>query len=241
MFFIKKPIMKRIVILTGAGMSVESGLGTFRGGGGLWDEYPVEQVATPEGYKANPALVLEFYNKRRRELLTVQPNEGHRLVASLEERFDVTVVTQNVDDLHERAGSTDVIHLHGELMKACSSREPQNPEYVCTLPSPDSDLHLGDLAADGSQLRPFIVWFGEAVPRISDAIDALRGIDAFVIIGTSLNVYPAAGLLNYVPADVPVYLIDPNEVHITRRNVVVIRQGASDGMRTLIDEHLTKG
>ena len=233
--------MKRIVILTGAGMSVESGLGTFRGGGGLWDEYPVEQVATPEGYRANPALVLEFYNKRRRELLTVQPNEGHRLVASLEERFDVTVVTQNVDDLHERAGSTDVIHLHGELMKACSSREPQNPEYVCTLPSPDSDLHLGDLAADGSQLRPFIVWFGEAVPRISDAIDALRGIDAFVIIGTSLNVYPAAGLLNYVPADVPVYLIDPNEVHITRRNVIVIRQGASDGMRTLIDEHLTKG
>jgi NAD-dependent deacetylase len=230
--------MKRIVILTGAGMSVESGLGTFRGGGGLWDEYPVEQVATPEGYKANPALVLEFYNKRRRELLTVQPNEGHCLVASLEERFDVTVVTQNVDDLHERAGSTDVIHLHGELMKACSSREPQNPEYVCTLPSPNSDLHLGDLAADGSQLRPFIVWFGEAVPRISDAIDALLGIDAFVIIGTSLNVYPAAGLLNYVPADVPVYLIDPNEVHITRRNVVVIRQGASDGMRTLIDEYL---
>lgn len=233
--------MKRIVILTGAGMSVESGLGTFRGGGGLWDEYPVEQVATPEGYKANPALVLEFYNKRRRELLTVQPNEGHRLVASLEQRFDVTVVTQNVDDLHERAGSTDVIHLHGELMKACSSREPQNPEYVCTLPSPDSDLHLGDLAADGSQLRPFIVWFGEAVPRISDAIDAMRGIDAFVIIGTSLNVYPAAGLLNYVPAGVPVYLIDPNEVRVTRRDVVVIRQGASDGMRTLIDEHLTKG
>ena len=233
--------MKRIVILTGAGMSVESGLGTFRGGGGLWDEYPVEQVATPEGYRANPALVLEFYNKRRRELLTVQPNEGHRLVASLEQRFDVTVVTQNVDDLHERAGSTDVIHLHGELMKACSSREPQNPEYVCTLPSPDSDLHLGDLAADGSQLRPFIVWFGEAVPRISDAIDALRGIDAFVIIGTSLNVYPAAGLLNYVPAGVPVYLIDPNEVRVTRRDVVVIRQGASDGMRTLIDEHLTKG
>ena len=233
--------MKRIVILTGAGMSVESGLGTFRGGGGLWDEYPVEQVATPEGYRANPALVLEFYNKRRRELLTVQPNEGHRLVASLEQRFDVTVVTQNVDDLHERAGSTDVIHLHGELMKACSSREPQNLEYVCTLPSPDSDLHLGDLAADGSQLRPFIVWFGEAVPRISDAIDALRGIDAFVIIGTSLNVYPAAGLLNYVPAGVPVYLIDPNEVRVTRRDVVVIRQGASDGIRALIDEHLTKG
>ena len=233
--------MKRIVILTGAGMSVESGLGTFRGGGGLWDEYPVEQVATPEGYRANPALVLEFYNKRRRELLTVEPNEGHRLVASLEQRFDVTVVTQNVDDLHERAGSTNVIHLHGELMKACSSREPQNPEYVCTLPSPHSDLHLGDLAADGSQLRPFIVWFGEAVPRISDAIDAMRDIDAFVIIGTSLNVYPAAGLLNYVPAGVPVYLIDPNEVRVTRRDVVVIKKGASQGVRLLIDEYLTKG
>lgn len=214
--------MKKIVILTGAGMSVESGLGTFRGGGGLWDEYPVELVATPEGYAANPRLVLEFYNKRRRELLTVEPNDGHRLVASLEKRFNVTVVTQNVDDLHERAGSTNIIHLHGELMKACSSRQPQNLNYVCSLPSPESDLHLGDLAADGSQLRPFIVWFGEAVPRMEDAIQALHGVDAFVIIGTSLNVYPAAGLLNYVPAAVPVYLIDPNDVNVTRRGVIVI-------------------
>ena len=232
--------MKKIVILTGAGMSVESGLGTFRGGGGLWDEYPVELVATPEGYAANPRLVLEFYNKRRRELLTVEPNEGHRLVASLEECFDVTVVTQNVDDLHERAGSTNVIHLHGELMKACSSRQPQNLDYVSTLPSPDSDLHLGDLAADGSQLRPFIVWFGEAVPRMEDAIQALHGVDAFVIIGTSLNVYPAAGLLNYVPAAVPVYLIDPNEVNVTRHGVIAIKKGASEGMRILIEEYLDK-
>ena len=232
--------MKKIVILTGAGMSVESGLGTFRGGGGLWDEYPVELVATPEGYAANPRLVLEFYNKRRRELLTVEPNEGHRLVASLEECFDVTVVTQNVDDLHERAGSTNVIHLHGELMKACSSRQPQNLDYVPTLPSPDSDLHLGDLAADGSQLRPFIVWFGEAVPRMEDAIQALHGVDAFVIIGTSLNVYPAAGLLNYVPAAVPVYLIDPNEVNVTRHGVIAIKKGASEGMRILIEEYLDK-
>lgn len=232
--------MKKIVILTGAGMSVESGLGTFRGGGGLWDEYPVELVATPEGYAANPELVLEFYNKRRRELLTVTPNEGHRLVAALEERFDVTVVTQNVDDLHERAGSTNVIHLHGELMKACSSHAPQNLDYVVDLPSPDSDLHLGDRAADGSQLRPFIVWFGEAVPRMSDAIETLRGVDAFVIIGTSLNVYPAAGLLDYVPAGVPVYLIDPNDVHVTRRDVTVIKQGASQGMRTLYDNYLSK-
>ena len=232
--------MKKIVILTGAGMSVESGLGTFRGGGGLWDEYPVEVVATPKGYAANPELVLEFYNKRRRELLTVEPNEGHRLVAALEERFDVTVVTQNVDDLHERAGSTNVIHLHGELMKACSSQAPQNLDYVINLPSPESDLHLGDRAADGSQLRPFIVWFGEAVPRMSDAIETLRGVDAFVIIGTSLNVYPAAGLLNYVPVGVPVYLIDPNDVHVSRRDVTVIKQGASQGMRTLYDNYLSK-
>lgn len=232
--------MKKIVILTGAGMSVESGLGTFRGGGGLWDEYPVEVVATPEGYAANPELVLEFYNKRRRELLTVEPNEGHRLVASLERDFDVTVVTQNVDDLHERAGSTNVIHLHGELMKACSSHAPQNLNYVVDLPSPDSDLHLGDCAADGSQLRPFIVWFGEAVPRMSDAVESLRGVDAFIIIGTSLNVYPAAGLLDYVPAGVPVYLIDPNDVHVTRHDVTVIKQGASQGMRTLLDDYLSK-
>lgn len=233
--------MKRIVILSGAGMSVESGLGTFRGGGGLWDNYPVEQVATPEGYAANPALVLEFYNKRRRELLTVEPNQGHRLVASLEKQFSVTVVTQNVDDLHERAGSTHVIHLHGELMKACSSLEPQNLDYVCTLPSPDADIKLGDLAADGSQLRPFIVWFGEAVPRMDDAIEALSGVDAFVIIGTSLNVYPAASLLSFVPRNVPVYLIDPNEVTVnSNRSVVAIRKGASEGMRYLIDEHLYK-
>ena len=233
--------MKRIVILSGAGMSVESGLGTFRGGGGLWDNYPVEQVATPEGYAANPALVLEFYNKRRSELLTVQPNEGHRLVASLEEYFDVTVVTQNVDDLHERAGSTNVIHLHGELMKACSSRQPQNSDYVITLPSAATELHIGDLAADGSQLRPFIVWFGEAVPRMDDAIEALSGVDAFVIIGTSLIVYPAASLLSFVPRNVPVYLIDPNEVTVnSNRSVVAIRKGASEGMRYLIDEYLYK-
>ncbi|MBR5593586.1 MAG: NAD-dependent protein deacylase [Bacteroidaceae bacterium] len=232
--------MKKIVILTGAGMSVESGLSTFRGGGGLWDNYPVDMVATPEGYAANPGLVLEFYNKRRSELLNVEPNEGHRLVASLEDNFNVTVVTQNVDDLHERAGSTNVIHLHGELMKACSSREPHNLNYVCTLPSPDSELHIGDKAADGTQLRPYIVWFGEDVPLMCDAIQALDDVDIFVIIGTSLNVYPAAGLLNYVPAGVPIYLIDPNDVNVTRRGVVVIKKGASEGMRVLIDEYLSK-
>lgn len=232
--------MKKIVVLTGAGISAESGMATFRGGNGLWDNIPVEQVATPEGYRANPALVLDFYNKRRRELLDVEPNEAHKLLASLEENFEVTVITQNVDDLHERAGSTDIIHLHGELMKACSSREPQNLEYVRTLPSPDSELHIGDKAADGSQLRPFIVWFGEDVPLMVDAIHALKDVDIFVIIGTSLNVYPAAGLLNYVPAGVPIYLIDPNDVNVTRHGVVVIKKRATEGMRVLIDEYLSK-
>lgn len=231
--------MKRIVILTGAGMSVESGLSTFRGGGGLWDNYPVEQVATPEGYAANPALVLEFYNKRRIELLGVVPNEGHKLVASLEEKYNVTVVTQNVDDLHERAGSTSVIHLHGELMKVCSSRNPNDLRYVRTLQASAPTIKMGDLAADGSQLRPFIVWFGESVPLMEDAVAAMRDIAAFVIIGTSLNVYPAAGLLNYAPAGVPIYLIDPNDVAaILPANVVHIRKGASEGMRTLIDKYL---
>ena len=231
--------MKKIVVLTGAGMSAESGISTFRGGNGLWDEYPIEQVATPEGYRANPGLVLEFYNKRRRQLLEVVPNRGHELLAALEEKYDVTIVTQNVDNLHERAGSTKVIHLHGELMKACSSREPNNGDYVMTLPEERLDIELGDIAADGSQLRPFIVWFGEAVPKIEEAIEALPGIDAFVIIGTSLNVYPAAGLLHYVGRDVPVYLIDPNDVNVpSGREVTVIRKGASEGVRYLIENYL---
>ena len=220
-------------------MSAESGISTFRGGNGLWDEYPIEQVATPEGFRANPALVLEFYNKRRRQLLDVVPNKGHELLASLEEKYDVTIVTQNVDNLHERAGSTKVIHLHGELMKACSSREPNNGDYVMTLPEDRLDIELGDLAADGSQLRPYIVWFGEAVPKIEDAVEALLGIDAFVIIGTSLNVYPAAGLLHYVGRNVPVYLIDPNDVNLPAGcQVTLIRKVASEGVQYLIENYL---
>lgn len=232
--------MKKIVILTGAGMSAESGIATFRGGGGLWNNYPVEQVATPEGFAADPALVLDFYNHRRTELLGAEPNEGHRLVAALEERYDVTVVTQNVDDLHERAGSSSVIHLHGELMKVCSSRNPQDLRYVRTLLPTAPTIKMGDLAADGSQLRPFIVWFGEAVPLMKAAVAAMQGIDAFIIIGTSLNVYPAAGLFHYVPAGVPIYLIDPNDVAaVLPSNVVHIRKGASEGMRLLIDRYLS--
>lgn len=226
--------MKKLVILTGAGMSAESGISTFRDSGGLWEQYPVEQVATPEGYAANPKLVIDFYNIRRKELLSVKPNRGHELIASLEEDFEVTVVTQNVDNLHERAGSTHVIHLHGELMKVTSSSDPNNPAYIKELDPEQFEVKMGDRAADGSQLRPFIVWFGEPVPMIETAIGYAEEADIFVIIGTSLNVYPAAGLLNYVQPNVPVYLIDPKEVAIaSRRQVHVIRKGASEGMEVL--------
>ena len=223
--------MKNLVILTGAGMSAESGISTFRDAGGLWDKYPVEQVATPEGYAANPQLVTDFYNQRRKQLLDVKPNRGHELVAQLEKHFHVTVITQNVDNLHERAGSTEVIHLHGELTKVTSSFQPNNPNYIKELQPEEYEVKIGDKAGDGSQLRPFIVWFGEAVPMIETAIDYCEKADIFLIIGTSLNVYPAAGLLNYVPAGVPVYLIDPNHVAIASgRKVHVIQKGASAGM-----------
>ena len=226
--------MKKMVVLTGAGMSAESGISTFRDSGGLWDQYPVEQVATPEGYIANPQLVTDFYNAQRKHLLEVSPNKGHVILAELEQYFDVTVVTQNVDNLHERAGSNNIVHLHGELTKVTSTLQPNNPEYVRELSPAEYDVKIGDKAKDGSQLRPFIVWFGEAVPMIEPAIDAAQQADIFVIIGTSLNVYPAAGLLNYVPSGVPVYLIDPKEVNITSgRKVTVIQKGASEGMTEL--------
>lgn len=226
--------MKKLVILTGAGMSAESGISTFRDSGGLWDRYPVEQVATPEGYAANPQLVTEFYNTRRKELLHVKPNRGHELIAELEDYFDVTVITQNVDNLHERAGSHHIIHLHGELTKVTSSRDPNNPHCIRELKPEEYDVKIGDKAADGTQLRPFIVWFGEAVPAIETAIEYAEQADIFIIIGTSLNVYPAAGLLNYVPANVPVYLIDPKQVTIASgRQVNVIQMGASAGMEKL--------
>ena len=226
--------MKKIVVLTGAGMSAESGISTFRDSGGLWEKYPVEQVATPEGYAANPKLVIDFYNDRRKQLLEVEPNLGHIILAELEKDFDITVVTQNVDNLHERAGSTNVIHLHGELTKVTSSREPNNPKYIKELAPENFEVKIGDLADDGSQLRPFIVWFGESVPMIETAIDYVEKADIFVIIGTSMNVYPAAGLLNYVNPSVPVYLIDPNPVNITSgRKIHVISKGASAGMEEL--------
>lgn len=228
--------MRNLVVLSGAGMSAESGISTFRDAGGLWDKYPVEQVATPEGYARDPELVINFYNQRRRQLLEVEPNRGHQLLAELEKDFNVTVVTQNIDNLHERAGSSCIIHLHGELTKVCSSRDPHNPHYIKELKSEEFEVKMGDQAGDGSQLRPFIVWFGEAVPQIETAIDYVERADVFVIIGTSMNVYPAAGLLSYVPREAEVYLIDPKPVDVhTSRMVHVIQKGASEGMAELSD------
>ena len=227
--------MKKIVVLSGAGISAESGISKFRDAGGLWDKYPVEQVATPEGYLANPELVIRFYNERRKQLPTVKPNGGHLAVAKLEEQYEVTVVTQNVDNLHERAGSTRVIHLHGELTKMCSSHNPNDPRYIVELKPEAYETHVDDLAGDGSPLRPFIVWFGEAVPMIETAIDYVSQADILIIIGTSLNVYPAAGLLHYAPADARIFLIDPKPVDAhTNRPIHVIQKGATEGMNELL-------
>lgn len=226
--------MKKIVVLTGAGMSAESGLRTFRDADGLWENYPVQQVATHEGWLNDNVLVTNFYNMLRKKLGDVKPNEGHRLVAKLEENYDVTVVTQNVDNLHERAGSTHVIHLHGELMKVCSSIDPDDPRYQQTLTPDNCEVVPGTKAGDGSLLRPFIVFFGEGVPMIEPAAREAEKADIFIIIGTSLNVYPAAGLVQYVGRDVPIYLIDPQQVMASGRlQVTHIQKGASEGMREL--------
>lgn len=215
-------------------MSAESGISTFRDSGGLWEQYPVEAVASIEGYYRDPELVLQFYNERRRQLKDCHPNEGHRLVAEMERDYDVTVVTQNVDNLHERAGSTRVIHLHGELTKATSSRNPNDSRCICTLPDDRPDISIGDLAADGSQLRPFIVWFGESVPMMELAVEEVMTADIVVIIGTSLNVYPAAGLVNYARSDARIFLIDPKPVKVPLGlNIEVIQKGASEGMAIL--------
>ena len=221
---------KRLVILTGAGMSAESGISTFRDSDGLWEKHRVEDVATPEGFARNPEMVLDFYNQRRRELQHAQPNAGHIGLAELEAKYDVRIITQNVDNLHERAGSTHVIHLHGELMKYCSVA---NLEKAYDIDPAHLDIHVGDLAPDGKQKRPFIVWFGEAVPMIEPAIREVEACDIFVIIGTSLNVYPAAGLLNYVRRGQPIYLIDPKEVQTYRGDVEHLLCGASEGVRRL--------
>ena len=228
--------MKKLVVLTGAGMSAESGISTFRDSGGLWDTYNVEDVATPEGWARDPQLVTEFYNTRRRELIGTKPCRGHELLAQLEQDYDVRIITQNVDNLHERAGSTQVLHLHGELMKVTSTWQPNNPRFIETLPTDHPDVKIGDRAKDGSQLRPFIVWFGEAVPNIEPAAELSAQADIYLIIGTSLNVYPAAGLVHYVPEDTPIYLIDPKPVQWNSlRRFTHIMKGASEGMADFIE------
>lgn len=220
--------MKTLVVLTGAGMSAESGIATFRDTGGLWEEHRVEDVATPEGWVRNPDLVLRFYNERRRQLLTAKPNAGHLMLADLEQNFRVRIVTQNVDNLHERAGSSEVLHLHGELMKVRST----GPGAEVFELQPDAcEVKSGDCCPKGFQLRPHIVWFGEAVPEIEPAIRIVSEADILLIIGTSLQVYPAAGLMHYAPADCPIYYIDPHGGGMLPARVKHIAKKASEGLQ----------
>ncbi len=222
---------KRLVVLSGAGISQESGLKTFRDMDGLWKQYDVTQLASPDAWRINPELVLTFYNERRKQLFEAKPNKGHYGIAELEKWFDTTVVTQNVDDLHEIAGSTNVLHLHGELRKARSTKDPS---LIYTLDH--WELKMGDLCELGSQLRPHIVWFGEQVPAIPDAIPYIQQADIMVVVGTSLVVYPAAGLLNYLRADIPVFVVDPNVPTVNNKNVKYIQKKAGEGINELISE-----
>jgi len=228
--------MKKLVVLTGAGMSAESGIKTFRDTGGLWEEYDVMEVATPMAWQKNRDLVLRFYNERRRQLETCMPNAGHKGLAELEKYFDVQIITQNVDNLHERAGSTKILHLHGELTKARSTVDRSlvyDIEY--------RDINPGDLCKKGSQLRPHIVWFGEDVPMMDEAAGLASEAEIFVVIGSSLNVYPAAGLINYAPHSASLWLIDPNEVSVPGyRKIEVISEGASKGVKILTDRLLSR-
>jgi NAD-dependent deacetylase len=219
---------KKLVVLSGAGMSQESGLKTFRDMDGLWENYNVEDVASIDGWYRNPDLVMDFYNQRRKQLFEVEPNAGHFGIAELEKWFDVTVITQNVDDLHERAGSSQVLHLHGELRKVRSSI---NSDLIYILDG--WELRMGDRCEDGSQLRPHIVWFGEPVPAIYDAIPLVENADVVVVIGTSLAVYPAAGLVHYAKPVAPVFVVDPNRPETALRNVVYIDEKASVGVEIL--------
>lgn len=222
--------MKKLVVLSGAGISAESGLKTFRDNDGLWENHDVTEVASPEGWARDPVLVLDFYNQRRKQLYDCKPNDGHIGLAELEKYFDVDIITQNIDDLHEQAGSKRVLHLHGELKKV---RSTVDERLVYDLDG--WELKWGDKCEKGSQLRPHIVWFGEAVPAIQPAMDLANMADVFVVVGTSLNVYPAAGLLNYVRPEVPVYVIDPGKPLFTPApNITFINEKATVGVRQLI-------
>ena len=221
--------MKTLVILTGAGISAESGIKTFRESGGLWEEYDVSEVASPMGWALNRELVLRFYNDRRKQLSESKPNAGHFGLAALEKYFDVQIITQNIDNLHEQAGSTKILHLHGELTKA---RSTADPSLIYDIGY--NDINPGDKCEKGSQLRPHIVWFGEAVPMMDKAIKITSTADIFAVIGSSLNVYPAAGLIEYAPGNAPLWLIDPNEVYVpAHRKIEVIKEPASKGVEIL--------
>lgn len=225
---------KKIVVFTGAGISAESGLKTFRDSGGLWEEYKVEDVATPEAWEKNPALVLEFYNMRRRQAVNAKPNAAHEALVRLEKKFDVHVITQNIDDLHEKAGSKKVLHLHGEITKCRSSVDDS-----LIYPMKKKDLKMGELCEKGSQLRPHIVWFGEFVPMMERAHELAATADIFLIVGTSLNVYPAAGLINFVPENSPKFLIDPNAFSKDYiQNLTVIKETAGKSVPELVDSLL---
>lgn len=214
---------KHLVVLTGAGISAESGIKTFRDADGLWEGHDVMEVATPQGFEKNPELVLNFYNQRRQQLQNVKPNSAHFDLAKLEENYQVTIITQNVDDLHERAGSSNVIHLHGELLKVRSTKDDND------ITTWTNDLNLGDLCEKGHQLRPHIVWFGEDVPMIEPSIDICETADILLIIGTSMQVYPAAGLMNYIPPKTPVYFIDPKPAIDSTKRITVIEDTATNG------------
>ena len=225
---------KKLVVLTGAGISAESGIKTFRDSDGLWEGHNVMDVATPEGWHKNPALVLDFYNQRRQQLKKVQPNLGHQILAELENDFDVYIITQNVDDLHERAGSSKITHLHGELLKVRSSK---NENYILDWPN---DLNFGDVDQQGNQLRPHIVWFGEQVPALDQAIEITELADYFAVIGTSLQVYPAAGLIDFTKRETPIYYIDPKPIKIPnlKNPLQIIPSIASEGVRLLKEKLL---
>ena len=222
--------MKHIVVLTGAGMSAESGIKTFRDADGLWEGHDVMKVASPQGFAANPELVLDFYNQRRRQLFEVQPNNAHKALAKLEKDYSVSIVTQNVDDLHERAGSSNVMHLHGELLKARSTYDEFD------IQDWKRDLILGDVCNKGYQMRPHIVWFGEAVPMIERAIDICQTADVLLIIGTSMQVYPAASLMHYVQPETKIFYIDPKPAMDSNSQVTVITEKATIGVEKVIDE-----
>jgi len=228
---------RKIAVLTGAGVSAESGISTFRDSNGLWENYNVEDVASIEGWYRNPGLMLDFYNARRRQLAEVKPNAAHLAIAALENDYDVTVITQNVDNLHERAGSTRIIHLHGELTKVrpedcCNEQDGFSEESVFDIGY--DEIHLGDKAPDGAQLRPHIVWFGEAVPKMEQAINAVEKADIMLIVGTSLQVYPAAGLYRYAGIDTPIYIIDPKDVPAHDKRITHIKDVATSGMEKFI-------